>query len=428
MTGTPKFTPYWWEAAPPRELPDINVDTECDVAIVGAGYAGLAAALTLARAGKSVQVFDAGNPGAGASTRNGGIGSGNLKPSIQKLIKTFGPRKATEMYAEGVTARADLRHFIEDEGIECQFHLSGRFGGASREEHYDSLARDADLLNENFDIGATMVERSDQQAEIGTELYHGGMMRPDIGGLHPAQFHQGMLDLVEQAGAKVHGATPVQGIRRDGDTFEVHSTGGVVKAAHAIVCTNGYTDAAIPWLRRRLVPVASQIIATQELAPEVMDRLMPKRRMMTESRIMGHYYRPSPDGTRILFGGRIYGDHEADQPLPYDHLYRDLVELFPELDGIGLSHVWWGFVAFPMDQVPHLMERDGVLYATGFSGSGVVWARWFGMKAAYRVLGQEGGASAFADRIFQAVPFYSGKPWFLPAIQAWYTMRDRLGV
>ena len=95
MTQDPKYTPYWWEAAPPREMPDLDVEPNCDVVIVGAGYAGISAALTLARAGLSVQVFDASNPGIGASTRNGGIGSGNLKPSITKLIKTYGPMRAT---------------------------------------------------------------------------------------------------------------------------------------------------------------------------------------------------------------------------------------------------------------------------------------------------------------------------------------------
>ncbi len=428
MSEDIKFTPYWWEAAPPTALEAQDVDPDCDAVIVGAGYAGLAAALTLVRAGRSVQVFDANDPGIGASTRNGGIGSGNLRPSISDLIKSYGPRRATAMYAESVAARADLKRFIEEEKIDCQFELSGRFGGAVRHEHYDSLARDAELLNENFDIGATMVEKKDQHAEIGTDFYHGGMLRPDIGGLHPSQLHHGMVERALAAGAKTHAHTAVLGIYREGDSHKVRTSRGTVTAKDVIVCTNGYTDAGIPWLRRRLVPVASQIIATEPIAPDVMNHLLPKRRMMTESSHMGHYYRPSPDSTRIVFGGRIYGKYEADQPLPYQHLYQYMIRLFPELDGIGTSHVWWGFVAFPMQKIPHLMERDGVYYATGFSGSGVVWARWFGMKAACRVLGTDGGESAFADRVFQAIPFYKGNPWFLPAFQAWYTVRDRLGI
>lgn len=428
MNTAPEFTPYWWEAAPPAPTPITALDNACDVVVVGAGYAGLSAALTLARAGRSVQVFDAGDPGIGASTRNGGIASGNLRPSIAKLIATYGPKRATAMFAEGCAARADLRRFIEDEGIECQFELSGRFGGACRPSHFDDLARTAELLNENFDIGATMVSRADQHAEIGTDFYHGGVIRPDIGGLHPALFHKELMARAMGAGVKVHGRTAVRDIRREGAGFKVMTHLGEVAAGDVIVCTNGYTDQRLPWLRRRVVPVASQILATEPLAPDVMARLMPKRRMMGETRQMGHYYRPSPDGTRILFGGRIYGNHAPDQPLPYDHLYDDLVELFPELAGVGVSHVWWGFVAFTMDLLPQIAVRDGVHFATGFAGSGVIWARWFGIKAAYRVIGGAEGESAFADRVFKAVPFYDGRPWFLPAVQFWYGVRDKFGI
>ena len=427
MTHEIKFTPYWWELAPPTQIEPQDIQSNCDAVVVGGGYAGLSAALTLARAGRSVQLVDATIPGIGASTRNGGITSGNLRPNISNLIKTYGPQRATAMYTEGIAARYDLKKFIEEEKIDCQFHLSGRFSGAWRPEHYDSLAREAELLNKNFDINASMVLKADQHTEIGSNYYNGGMLRPDIGGLHPAQFHKGMVERALASGAKILPNTPVLGIRRERRNHQVVTNRGTITARDVIVCTNGYTDNGIPWLRRRLVPVASQIIVTEKLESQLMDTLMPKQRMISESRHMGNYYRPSPDNTRIIFGGRTYGTHRPDQQLPYHHLYRALIQLFPQLEGINISYVWWGFVAFPTQEMPHLVERDGVHYATGFSGSGVVWARWFGMKAAYRVLGADGGDSAFANRVFQAIPFYNGHPWFLPAIQHWFSIRDKLG-
>src|ERR1700756_4309775 len=85
-----KRDPYWWVAAPLTRTVPQGVDKTCDVVIVGAGYTGLSAAITLARAGRSVQVFDRQKPGEGASSRNGGITSGNLRLSFAEMTKRFG--------------------------------------------------------------------------------------------------------------------------------------------------------------------------------------------------------------------------------------------------------------------------------------------------------------------------------------------------
>ena len=191
---------------------------------------------------------------------------------------------------------------------------------------------------------------------------------------------------------------------------------------HVIVATNGYTDKGLPWLRKRLVPVISEMIATEPLSPNLMNTLMPRRQMHGETRQLGHYYRPSPDGKQILFGGRRYDD---DMNAARERLRSNLAGIFPDLGEVGLSHHWFGFVAFPMDQLPKLTVHDGVIYATGFCGSGVVWARWMGQKAAYTILEQEEAETAIGSQPFRAIPFYNGKPWFLPVMMNWYKIKDR---
>ena len=131
---------------------------------------------------------------------------------------------------------------------------------------------------------------------LGTEFYHGGMVRNDIGGLHPAKLHRGMLALAEKAGAIVHSETAVLGFTAKNGGFDVETARGRVQADHVIVGTNGYTDGADPWLRRRLVPVRSRIIATAPLSNNLMAELMPKGVMCSETRKLHYYYRPSPDG------------------------------------------------------------------------------------------------------------------------------------
>jgi glycine/D-amino acid oxidase-like deaminating enzyme len=395
-----------------------------DVVIVGAGYTGLSAALQLGRKGRSVQVFDRMRPGEGASTRNGGIASGSLRPSYRQLAAKIGRERADAIQLEAKAAREYLAELIRSEGIACDFALSGRFTGASTPDAYDGLAREADLLRKTLGIEAHAVARADQHSILGTDFYHGGLYRTDIGGLHPGKLHAELLRLCLAAGVSIHGETPVLGIRRDGEGFEVETSRGRVGARSVIVGTNGYTDGFDPWLRRRMVPVRSRIIATAPLSGNLMRQLMPKGVMCGETRKLHYYYRPSPDGMRILFGGRD-GSTAGDPTWPTIGLRRALADVFPELADVEVTHSWFGHVAMNRDMIPRIFSRRGVRYAAGYCGSGVVWATWAGRKAALALLSEEGGRSALAGRPPPAVPLFNGRPWFLPAVFAWMTLQDR---
>ena len=417
-------TPYWWEEAEPEPAGDGAPPADADVVIVGAGFTGLGAAIPLARAGRRVTILERDRPGDGASSRNGGIASGNIRWSFPDLIAKHGMEAAKAFYAEGVAAREDLKHFVEAEKIDCDYRACGRFMGAMTPDEMDGIKREADMMHRHIGIETRIVERTEQHREIGSTLYHGGTVRPDIGGLHPAKLHRGLRRIAEAAGVTIIGGSGVLGIERKGGAFQVRTAKGTVRAAHVIVATNGYTDKGLPWLRRRVVPVISEMIATEPLGDNLMRTLMPKLQMHSETRHLGHYYRPSPDGTRILLGGRRY---HSDAAAARERLREGLVEIFPDLRDARLTHHWFGYVAFPLDQLPKLAVDNGIVYAAGFCGSGVVWARWLGQKAAMVVMGRDGAESAFAGQPFRAIPLYDGTPWFLPAMMAWYRLRDRLG-
>ncbi len=421
-----KLTPYWWEAAPLMETETTDIPARADVGIVGAGYAGLSAALTMARAGRSVIVFESQRAGEGASSRNGGICSGNVKMPFGQMIKTLGFDQAMAVYGEGVAARNSLAKFIADEKIDCGFEYVGRFTGANSIQDYDRMGREADALNKQFNLGAEMVPRSEQRRELGTDFYFGGQARPDIAGLHPGLLHRGLLERVIAAGVTIIAETSVTGIKRDGKEFQLVTTRGGLIASDVIVATNGYTGPATPWLQRRVIPIPSQIIATETLPKETLARLMPKRRMCGDTRNLYNYYRPSPDGTRIIFGGRRGADTN-DPRKKCAHLLGNLIEIFPELADIKASHSWWGYTGYSFDFLPHLAIHDGVHYATAFCGSGVVWAPWIGRKAALSILGDSEAETAFTKLGFKSHPLYWGKPWFLPAVMAWYKLKDRFG-
>jgi glycine/D-amino acid oxidase-like deaminating enzyme len=425
MTGI-SADPYWWQAAPPQDFHIDSWPERADVVIIGGGYTGFGAAIPLARAGLDVVILERDQIGSGASTRNGGITSGNLRLSFDDLAKRVRADKATAFYQEAKAARADLAQFITSEKIDCDLQQCGRLVGALRQESLDSMKRDADRLTKLFDIDATVYDRASLPDYIDTSRYCGGMMRDDIGGIHPAKLLAGMCKIARAASVKIATQTKMVAVSQQSTSsptaeFRVDTSRGVIHAGHVISATNAYTDAGQPWLRRRLVPVISEMIATEELGENMVRSLMPGLNMYGEAMQLGHYYRPSPDGKRVLLGGRRMS---SDPAKARKRLVGGLTSIFPQLADIAISNHWFGFVAFPFDQLPKLAVHDGVIYPSGYCGSGTVWARWLGQKAAHMVLGDLDG-SAFQGVPFRTMPFYSGDPWFLPLAMGLYAIQDK---
>jgi glycine/D-amino acid oxidase-like deaminating enzyme len=426
FAANPKFEPYWWEAVPKRTRREAALPMATDVAVVGAGYTGLSAALTLARGGCRVTVLEAREAGWGASTRNGGM-MGLSYGAFTSVRKTLGIEMAKRLYAESAMAIDYVGKLIGHEKIDCRYAKVGHFRGASIPKHYDAMARELENARRHVPTPCYMVPKSEQRQEIGSDYYNGGVVNPDHAGLHPALYHAGLLSAAERAGATIIENTPVSCIARGDGKFALTTRRGEMTANEVLVATNGYTGPLTPQLRRRLVPVPSAIIATEPLAPDLMARLMPKKRLLAGSLRIVSYYRPSPDGTRILFGGRAFasGEPAADR-VNARHLHLMLTKVFPELAATKVTHSWHGMLAFPFDKLPHVGQIDGLHYALGYCGGGVGRATWLGHKAALKIMRSPEGETIFDALTFQSRPFYHGRPWFLPATIAVYRIADAL--
>ena len=426
---TPDFkaSPYWWERSPRPDLGEAPLPASVDVAVVGSGYTGLCAALEVARAGRSTLVLDAEDAGWGCSTRNGGQISTSIKPDYETLSRRHGREAAFAILKEGHNALAWIGDFIADEGLDCDFKIPGRFHAAHSPRHYERLARAIANQPKGLEVPAHAVPRAEQRNELGTDAYHGGVVFEKHASLDPARFHQELLDRVLGAGATVIPRCAVTGIGSDGGGHRLATRRGDVRAREVIVATNGYTGAPTPWLRRRVIPIGSYVIATEPVAKDVMDRAMPTDRIVSDSRKVVYYYRPSPDRSRILFGGRVTSG-ETDPRSSGVRLRRDLVRLFPELAAVRVSHSWMGFVAYTFDTLAHIGRRDGLHYAMGYCGSGVSMAAYLGTRVGQQLLGRREGRTALDDLRFQTRPLYNGTPWFLAASVAFYRWRDALGL
>lgn len=420
-----KSDPYWWEdAGRPAAPPEVPLPDEVDVLVIGAGLTGLSAARVLARKGRSVLVLDALAPGEGASSRNGGMIGGGHRLSIDQLAAQFGSGTARDLLFEAHCASRDhcLQVMAED-AIDCDHAETGRFRGFWTRAEYDAAGRALDRLKALIPLEAHMVPEAEQRAEVGTDLYSGGTVYSSHGGLNPAKWVGGLLRAAQRAGATVQGQTPVTALSRGRVGHRASTPRGEVRAAEVLVATNGYT--AFGPARRRIVPIPSFLVASEPLSPNRMAVLFPKPRMIAENRERHCYFRPSPDGTRLVFGARA-AMFEAPDRLVERELKRLIAQVFPDLEEIGLTHLWRGKTGFTFSLLPHVGQVDGVWQAMGYSGSGNAMAPWLGHKAGLLIAGDPDGATAFQKTPFPTRFWYRGAPWFLPFADLVFRGRDLL--
>jgi glycine/D-amino acid oxidase-like deaminating enzyme len=425
-----KTSPYWWDKTPPPESsllggPTLELPERTDVVVIGAGYTGLSAALQTARTGRQTVVVDAENAGAGCSTRNGGQISTSIKPTFKALAAQYGAERAFNILKEGHNALRWLEDFVATENIDCHFKVVGKFLGAHNSAQYEKLGKKISASIKGLETNAYLLPRSEQHQELGSDRYFGGIVYPNVASVDPARLHRGLLERVLAAGASVIAYNPALDITKEGEGFRVTTSKGSIWAMDVIVASNGYTGSATPWLKRRIIPIGSYIIATEPLAAEQMDRLIPTNRMLGDTRKMVFYYRSSPDRQRILFGGRV--SHAETNPLVSGpKLHAKMVDIFPELANTRISHSWVGFVGYTFDSLAHLGKNDGVHYAMGYCGSGVSMSCYLGMRIGQQLLGQKEGQTGFDGLNFQTRPFYTGTPWFLSASIQYYRWLDGL--
>lgn len=420
-------SPYWWEAYRPAAGELTEVPRSSRVAIVGGGYAGLSAALELAKHGIEAVVLEQAEPGSGASTRNGGAVSGgvNIGKGFTGRSHAVDPGRTGHLLADAAEAFDLVDRLIGEERIDCYWEKAGRFVGAWTKRHFAAQSGRLALLNTAAGSGAYMVPRGGQRAEIASDYYYGGMVVERSGKLHPALYYQGLLEACRRREVKVCARAAVDRIGRAGNAWRVRTSRGEVTAGDIVIATNGYTGELTPALRRRVVPIASHIVTTEELPPDLAGSLIPKGRTLSDTRRVLCYYRMSPDGRRVVFGGRArFTQVEARVSAPI--LYRYMTQRFPQLRGVKITHAWTGNTAFTLDALPHMGESEGLHYCLGCNGSGIAMMTYLGWQTARKIAGAANYACSFDSPDFPDHRLYSGNPWFLPMVGGWYRLRDRL--
>ena len=419
-----KNTPYWWDRTPRPTIKVIPLPKETEVLVIGSGYTGLCTAIQTCRNGLGTVVLEAQDAGWGGSSRNGGQVSPSIKPSFQELSRKYGEEPARELLKEGNNALKWIGDFIQEENIDCDFKRVGRYYGAHSLSQFKHLEKIINEQPEGLQLDVNLIPKSQQHTEIGSDFYHGGIVHQNHASLDPARFHQGLLEVALTSGAQIKTHCAVNKIEKKGGIFQIHTEAGTMSAREVVVATSGYTGTVTPWHRRRVIPIGSYIISTELLAEDLVNELIPRDRVITDSRKLVVYYRASPDRKRILFGGRV-SLNETDPDKCAKPLHKKLTQIFPQLAKIKVSHSWMGFVGFTFDHMPHTGDKEGVHYAMGYCGSGICLSSYFGTKLGQRLAGLPQGNTIFTDINFQTRPFYKGNPWFLAPSILYFQLRDR---
>ena len=412
----------------PRDFPQ-----QADAAIIGAGFTGLSAARTLAKSGASVAVFDAQTVGWGASSRNGGMVLTGLKLPAATLITRYGKEITARMFAASLESIDFVENLVREENIACDFARCGHLEVACKPKHFDDFRRSAEETALHFNHQQRIIPKDQLQSEIGSAIYHGGLVDESSAGVNPARLVAGLAIAAERAGAAIFEHAHVDEVQREGARgWKIATQRGTVRAQNVIVATSGYTSRVTPALQKKIIPIGSYIIVTEVLPEKLAAELSPRNRMIFDSKNYLYYYRLTPD-RRMLFGGRAAFFPETSSTIrrSAEILRRGMLSVYPQLREAKTEYVWGGTLDFAFDIMPHAGQLDGLHFSLGYAGHGVAMSAYLGDKIANSILQGREEASSRDSNPFAQIPFpsaplglYNGRPWFLPFAGAWYKLLD----
>jgi glycine/D-amino acid oxidase-like deaminating enzyme len=421
---------FWLETAAAPQFPGRELPAKADVAVIGGGFTGLSAARTLAKGGARVVVLEAENVGWGASCRNGGMVLSGLKLGAAALVARYGSEVTKRMYAASLESIDCVEALVHEENIDCDFSRCGHLEVACKPKHFAEFRRGAETIEREFGHRLRIVEKADLPQEIGSAIYHGGMVDEVSAGVNPAKYVAGLACAAAKAGAAIHEKSRVIGLERDSRQGEkgwsVKTSWGIFHARDVFIATSGYTCGITPSLQKKIIPIGSFIIVT-EILPEALAReLSPRNRMIYDSKNYLYYYRLTPD-RRMLFGGRAAFFPENENTVRDSaRILRDgMISVYPKLRESKVEYVWGGTLDFAFDIMPHAGKMDEMFYSLGYAGHGVAMATLLGRKIAESIL-TGSDENPFAGIPFPGAPLgaYNGKPWFLPFAGMWYKFLD----
>jgi gamma-glutamylputrescine oxidase len=415
---------YYQDTATPYDpFPTLEEALEVDVAVIGAGFTGLSAALELRARGFTVAVLDQGPIAWGASGRNGGQICTGFSPGLAPLEAALGRDAAQTCFDISEEAKALTTDRIARYRIDCDLK-PGQLVCAPRAGHMTHLEHEHEALARYGYTRTTLLTKAELQERLATEAYCGALQDNGAGHFHPLNYAIGLARALDREGGQIYENSMVVNIRQ-GPRPVVVTGKGEVRARFVVMACNAYLDGLLPPLQSRVMPVASYVLTTEPLGDNRARALIRDDEAVADANFVVDYFRLTAD-RRLLFGGRAAysGMHPKDLAA---NLRPRLLRVFPQLAEARLDYAWGGHIGITYNRLPDVGRiGDNVYYAQGFSGQGVALSGILGKLMVEAIAGEAERFELFTR--IKHLPFPGG-PLRRPALalgMLYYRLRDLL--
>ncbi len=425
----PGHYPQSWYAATADVLetqPGLSESLSCDVCIIGAGFTGLSAALTLALRGVDVILLDAHRIGWGASGRNGGqLGSGQ-RVDQDELEKMYGLDRARALWDLAQASKQNVHDLILQHRIDCDYRP-----GIMYVDHKRRFTREtAEYVEKlNTDYGYDQISFVDKDAlrqRLASDCYYSGTVDTGAGHLHPLKLVTGIARAAIKQGVRIFENTEVIKYSDTQDHVAINSKHGNVKARQMLLACNGYLGELSADVAASVMPINNYIIATEKLEPTLANSLIRDNMAVADSKFVVNYFRVSPDN-RLLFGGRESYGYRFPADIK-SFVRRAMINVYPQLDDTVIDYGWGGTLAITMNRMPHIRQlTKNVMSSSGYSGHGVGMATLAGKLCAEALTGKLDSYNIMAE--IDHAKFPGGTLLRSPLLKLgmiYYSLRDRL--
>lgn len=415
----------WEETSSIRnDYPSLEGEIHTDVVIIGAGFTGISTSYHLQEKGVSTVVVEEHTVGYGASGKNGGMMNTGYKLSPKELIKKFGIEEAKRLDDYALLANETVLEIVRKNNIDCDVKQCGHIGLSRKTKKIEDFRENQEIVSKYFHRDLYILQESEITEELYSDYFKAAYFDPLSYQFHPLNYVRGVAKVTYEMGAQIYENTKALNITKKHGEFKITTSRGIIYAKDLVYGTDGYSKGITKELNKGIFPLASFIIATEQLNDDVIDKLIPHNRNFYNTINLTNYFRRTPDN-RIILGGS--GINYPAKPKYRKELENLLKNIFPQLQETKIDYFWGGIIGATIDKFPIIgRTSEGAYYSVGYTGHGASQSTLHGKLLSQILTNQERLNPIFETINLKTIPFYQQKEALVSAANIYFRIQDKL--